>query len=163
VNGEFRIEKKRFEVIATDGKEIRRLLWVEQSKDGSFYWGLVIPRGDLHSSYHASGIFRFTNHHEPFKHQKLTNFKGIENISTVAIIKDLKKITYKSFKPKKLDGVVYIDFRAMKNNTVNIHLLLIEQGHLELLQSFFKTASSDLQITIFTYTNPWLGVAAQSF
>jgi hypothetical protein len=156
-------ERKRVEVVATDGEEIRRLLWIEQSKDGSFYWGLVIPENNLHSSYHASGTFRFSNYHELSQRQKLPNFKGISNLSTVAVAKDVKKITYKPFKPKKLDGVVYIDFRAMKRNTVNIHLFLIEQDHLELLTGLLSMASPDLQITIFTFMKPWLVVAAQSF
>jgi len=30
-------EKKRVEIVATDGEEIRRLIWIEQVKDGSFY------------------------------------------------------------------------------------------------------------------------------
>ncbi|MHA1832447.1 MAG: hypothetical protein ACTSV7_00530 [Candidatus Baldrarchaeia archaeon] len=156
-------ERKRVEVVATDGEEIRRLLWIEQLKDGSFYWGLVVPKSDVHSSYHASGTFRFSKYHEPLERQKLSNFKGISNLSTVAVAKDVKKIAYKPFKPKKLDGVVYIDFRAMKKNTVNIHLFLIEQGHPELLQGLLSMASPDLQITIFTLMKPWLVVAAQSF
>lgn len=156
-------EKKRVEVVATDGEEIRRLLWIEQSKEGSFYWGLVIPKSDLHSSYHSSGALHFSKYHEPLERQKLSNFKGINNLSTLAVAKKVKKITYKPFKPKKLDGVVYIDFRAMKKNTVNIHLFLMEQGHPEFLQGLLSMASSDLQITIFTVMSPWLVVAAQSF
>jgi len=101
--------------------------------------------------------------HEPSKRRKLSNFKGISNISTVAVAKDVKRITYKPFKPKKLDGVVYIDFRAMKKDTINIHLFLIEQGRLELLQGLLARASADLQITIFTFMKPWLVVTAQSF
>jgi hypothetical protein len=156
-------DRKRIEIIATDGKEMRRLLWIEQSKDKSFYWGLVIPESDLHSSYHASGRFRFSNYHELLERQKLSDFKGISNLVTVAFAKDVKKITYKPFELKKLDGVVYVDFRAMKKDTVNIHLSLIEQSHPELLQGLLSMASSDLQISIFTFTKPWLVVAAQSF
>jgi hypothetical protein len=158
-----KIKRKRIEVVATDGEEIRRLLWIEQSSDGSFYWGLVIPKMDLHSSYHASGKFRFSNYHEPLKEQKLSDFKGIRNLSTIAVGKDVKRITYKPFKQKKLDGVIYIDFRSMKKDTVNIHLFLVEQGRLELLQDLLKRAAPDLQITIFTFVEPWLVVAAQSF
>jgi len=60
-------ERKRVEVVTTDGQEIRRLLWIEQSKDGSLYWGLVIPKGDIHSSYHPSGEFHFSKFHEPLE------------------------------------------------------------------------------------------------
>jgi len=157
------VEPKRVEIVATDGEEIRRLLWIEQSKDGSFYWGLVIPKSDVHSSYHTSGKFHFSIYHKSSQRQKLSNFKGIANLAGLAVIKNLKKITYKPFKPKKLDGVVYVDFRAMKQHTINIDLFLIEQGHPELLQGFLKRAAPDLQITIFTAMKPWLVVDTQSF
>lgn len=156
-------DRKRVEVVATDGEEIRRLLWIEQAKDGSFYWGLVIPESDVHSSYHASGKFHFSRYHEPMMRQELATFEGVSNLSAIAVVKDLKKITYKTFKPRKLDGVVYIDFRAMEKDTVNIHLFLIEQNRSELINKLLTKAGSDLQITIFTAMKPWLVVAAQSF
>lgn len=157
------VKRKRVEVLATDGEEIRRLMWIEQAKDGSFYWGLVIPRSDVHSSYHPSGEFHFSLYHKPSQRQKLANFKGITNLAGLAVIKNLKKITHKPFEPRKLDGVVYIDFRAMEQDTINIDLLLIEQGHPELLQRFLKRAAPDLQVTIFTVMKPWLVIAIQSF
>lgn len=158
-------DKKHVEVVATDGDELWRVLWIKQSRDGSIYLGPAIsfPEIDLHSSYHTSGAFHFSRHQEGFKFQKLSDFKGIHTIITHAIPKDIKKRPYEPFKSKKLDGLVYIDFRAMKNNTVNIHLCLIEQGRLDLLQNLLQKTSPDLQITIFTCIEPWLVIAAQSF
>lgn len=156
-------EKKRVEVVVSNGVEMRRLLWIEQSENGSFYWGLVVPDSDLHSSYHASGTFRSSRHHEPSERQKLSEFKGLSYILTIAVVKDVKRITYKPFELKELDGVFYIDFRAMKRDTVNIHLFLIEKDHLELLHGFLSKASSDLQMTIFAFMRPWLVITAQSF
>lgn len=137
------VKRKRVEVLATDGEEIRRLMWIEQAKDGSFYWGLVIPRSDVHSSYHPSGEFHFSLYHKPSQRQKLANFKGITKLAGLAVIKNLKKITHKPFEPRKLDGVVYIDFRAMEQDTINIDLLLIEQGHPE--QRFVDKAYESLK------------------
>jgi len=155
-------EKKRVEIVVTDGDEIRRLIWIVQGADGSFYWGLVVPKSDTHSTYHASGRFQFSKHHKPSEWAKLSEFKGIKNLASVAVIKDLKKITFKPFKLSRLDGVVYVDFRSMKKDTVNIHLYLIEPGHPESLKGVLSIPSEDKQITIFTVMKPWLAVAASS-
>ncbi len=159
-------EKRHVEVVVTDdGDELWRVVWIKQARDGSIYLGPAIsfPETDLHSSYHTSGLFRLSRLQEWIKFQKLSDFKGMHTIITHGIPKDVERRLYEPFKSKKLDGLVFIDFRTMKNNTVNIDLIFLEQGRLELLQGLLRRGSSDLQITIFTFMEPWLVIATQSY
>jgi len=152
-------EEKTIEVIATDGIETRKLIWVKQDKDGSFYWGLCIRKHDFHSSYHASGKMRFSKYHEPTVWERISRFKGMRQLCSVALIRDLNSLrrSHKRFERKKLDGIVYVDFRTLKSDSVGISLHLIEKGHTEFLQSFTKIFPNPT-ISLFTFTNPWLAV-----
>jgi hypothetical protein len=151
------VEEKTIEVIATDGIETRKLIWVKQDKDGSFYWGLCIRKRDSHSSYHASGRMQFSKYHEPTIWERISHFKGMRQLCSIAIIRDLNKIkcSHKKFERKKLDGTIYVDFRTLKRDSVGISLHLIEKGHTEFLQSLTKIFPNST-IHLFTFTNPWL-------
>ena len=152
------VEKKRIEVVATDGIETRRLIWIQQGRDGSFYWGPCIPEGGFHSSYHASGKMLFSKYHEPTVWERISKFKGIRQLSFIGMIKDLRKIHYSPFEHKKLDGVVYVDVRTLKGDQISISLHLIEKGHTEFLQSLTKIFPNSM-ISLFTFTNPWIAIA----
>jgi hypothetical protein len=151
-------EKKRIEVVATDGIETRRLIWVEQCEDGSFYWGICIPKGDFHSSYHASGEMHFSKYHEAQTWEKIAEFKGTRQLCFVGIINDLSKIHNSPYERKKLDGVAYVDVRTLQSNQISMSLHLVEKEHTEVLESvtkFFKNPT----ISLFTFTNPWVAIA----
>jgi len=151
-------EKKRIEVVATDGVETRRLIWVEQRKDGSFYWGGCIPKGDFHSSYHASGEMHFSRYHEAQTWDAIASFKGVRQLCFVGIIKDLSRIHHSPYKRKKLDGVAYVDVRTLKSNQISISLHLVEKGNKEFVESFNKIFKNPT-ISLFTFTNPWVAIA----
>lgn len=150
-----KVEKKRIEVVATDGVETRRLIWIEQGKDGSFYWGLCIPKDDFHSSYHASGKMLFSKYHEPTVWERISKFRGIRQLSFIGIPKDLRKIHHSPYERKKLDGVVYVDVRTLKGNDIRISLHLIEKGHTKFLQGLTKVFLNPM-MSLFTFTNPWV-------
>ena len=152
------VEKKRIEIVATDGIETRRLVWIEQDRDGSFYWGTTIPKSDFHSSYHASGKMHFSKYHKPSFWERISEFKGTRQLASIAIVKDFHKIRHSQFKQRKLDGIVYVDFRTLKGDYVNISLHLIEKGHTEFLQPLTKIFPNPM-ISLFTYTNPWVAIA----
>jgi len=143
--------------VATNGIETRRLTWIEQGTDGSFYWGLCIPKGDFHSSYHASGKMLFSKHHKPHVWERIAEFKGMRQLSSISMVKDFSKIHYSPFGCKKLDGVVYVDYRTLKSNQISIEIVLIEKGHTESLQTLLKIFPNPM-IFIFTCTNPWVVV-----
>jgi hypothetical protein len=151
-------EKERIEVVATDSIETRRLIWVEQCEDGSFYWGPCIPKGDFHSSYHASGEMHFSKYHEAQIWEKIEGFKGIRQLCFVGIIKDLSQIHNSSYERKKLDGVAYVDVRTLKSNQISISLHLVEKGHTEFVESLTKIFKNPA-ISLFTFTNPWVAIA----
>jgi hypothetical protein len=155
---EVKSEKKRIEVLATDGVETRRLIWVEQCEDGSFYWGVCIPKGDFHSSYHASGRMHFSKYHEAQIWEKIAHFKGVRQLCFVAIFKDLSKIHNSPYERKKLDGVAYVDVRTLKGNQISISLHLVEKGNTEFVESFNKIFKNPT-ISLFTFTNPWVAIA----
>lgn len=152
------VKKKRIEVVATDGIETRRLVWVEQGQDGSFYWGLCIPKSTSHSSYHASGKMHFSQYHEPSIWERISKFRGTRQLAFIGIARDFHRIKPRRFEHKKLDGIVYADFRAIQGDYVNISLHLIEKEHTELLKSLTKIFPNPM-ISLFTFTNPWVAIA----
>jgi len=152
------VEKKRIEVVATDGIETRKLIWIEQGKDGSFYWGTCIPKSNFHSSYHASGKMCFSQYHEPTVWKRISKFKGTRQLAFIGIVKNFRAIKLSRFEHKKLDGIVYVDFRTLKGDAVNISLHLIEKEHTEFLQSLTKIFPNPI-LFLFTFTNPWIVIA----
>lgn len=151
-------EKKRIEIVATDGKVTRRLVWIEQSKDGSTYWGQIIPKTKFYSSYHASGKFRFSRDFEEAQWQKISEFKKVRQLANITMIRDLSKIPYKRFGLRKLDGIVYIDFRTLEGDNVHINLMLIEKNQFEHLEPLIARVH-DTQIHLFAFTDPWIAIS----
>mgnify|MGYP001032599012 CR=1 FL=1 len=151
-------EKKRIEVVATDGTKTRRLIWVEQCEDGSFYWGICVPKADFHSSYHASGKMRFSKYHRATIWEQISNFQGIKQLCFVGMIKDIQKIHNSPYEHKKVDGVAYVDVRTLQGNQISISLHLVEKGRMELLQSLTRIFQNPT-ISLFTFTNPWVAIA----
>ena len=152
---EIELEKKRIEVVATDGIETRKLIWIEQDKDGSFYWGTAIPKSDFHSSYHATGEMHFSKYHEPSVWEPTSKFKGTRQLASFTIIKDFHKIRPSRFKQSNLDGIVYVDFRTHKGDYVDISLFLSEKVRTKFLQSLTKIFRNQT-ISLFKFTNLWL-------
>jgi len=162
------VEKKRIEVVATNGTETRRLIWIEQGRDGSFYWGLCIPKFYFHSSYHASGKMLFSQYHKPTVWERISKFKGSRQLASIGIAKDFGRIKSSRYELKKLDGIVYVDFRTLRGDTINISLHLTEKGHTEFIKSFLDFLQSQTEISqnpmvsLFTFTNPWVAIVVYS-
>jgi len=163
------VEKKRIEVVATDGTETRRLIWIEQGKDGSFYWGTCIPKLYFHSSYHASGKMHFSQYHKPTVWERISKFTGSRQLANIGMTKDFDRIKSSRYElKKKLDGIVYVDFRTLRGDTINISLHLTEKGHIEFLQPFLEFLQSlpkvpqNPMVSLFTFTNPWVAIVVYS-
>ncbi len=86
---------------------------------------------------------------------KLSEFKGVLQLSGGAFTKDLRRVTYSAYDMNKVDGAVYIDTRVFKKEIINLDLQIVESGRMDLVYRF---PDSQPQMSIFTQMNPWLVV-----
>ena len=155
------MKEKRFKVFATDGKDTWEIFFITQRNKGDFYLGAIIPGLSGKWSRHVSGKVHFKakepNIYQNIgERQKLTELKGIEQLSCFTIMKDaFKEQTLgKRYEGKKFDGSAFIDIRNY-NKLINIVPFLLEPDQIQILANltkFFKNA----QIIIFTQTKPWI-------
>jgi len=106
----------------------------------------------------------FSQYHKPTVWQRISKFTGSRQLASIGLAKNFSRIKPSRYELKKLDGIVYVDFRTLRGDTINVSLHLTERGHIEFLQSsldFFQSLpmiSSNPMISVFTFTNPWLAV-----
>ena len=147
--------KRRIEVVATDGKETRRLIWIKQGKDGSFYYGDCTTGSGFHISYHESGEWHFDKY-EKLALEKTVNLKGARQLGGYIINRNLSEIDRSPNKFRESD-VVYVDIRTFKTDYIRINLHLVEKGCFEALKSFPEIVNNP-EISLFTFTNPWVAI-----
>jgi len=107
----------------------------------------------------------FSQYHKPTVWERISKFTGSRQLVSIGLAKDFSRIKPSRYELKKLDGIVYVDFRTLRGDTINISLHLTERGHTEFLQSFLdflqsvpSARSSNPMISLFTFTNPWVAV-----
>jgi hypothetical protein len=150
------VSKKRIEIIATDGRKNRRILWVEQARDGSFYWGPIYKNGgELRSTYKASGQRRaYELEKQTVIWSPIAKFKGACQLAYYGMTKDLSALPFKPYISKKIDGIVYVDYRTLQRRDFHASLYLVEKGHPEYLQRIIELFPN-ANLHLFTFTNPW--------
>lgn len=155
------MKEKKFKVFATDSTNIWELFFITQSTSGDFYLGQISPVGYGKYSRHVSGKLHYKsgmdNEYQNIREgQKLTEFKGMEQLLCYCISKDAfkKHPPGKPYGGKKFDGSAFIDIRNY-DELIGISPMLLEPKQTQLLANQAKIFSNP-QIIIFTQTTPWL-------
>lgn len=144
------------ELVATDGKTQKRVLWVDYTSNG-VYAGYCSHGNQSYSSYHADGNFFIHGLGEkPTKvgtYQPLDTFKGSHQIfSTVFTV--LTNIPYNL---KKLDALVSVDSRNYPKG-IGCSIELLEPNNSELLGSITKPIPEAKEVHLFLECKPWLSM-----
>jgi hypothetical protein len=150
----------KIEVVGTRNNKTFKLFWLNQEKDLSIYYGMVVkilknfkfsrhPSGRLHTKIDEDEIELFRCERQPF-----TNFKGHEYLTTFAI--PLNENDPCSVDFEKTDADYIISFNVpVGKSAPNIIPLLIEPGRFDLIK---ELNSKHSQIFILTKTYPWLAI-----
>ncbi|MCD4781550.1 MAG: hypothetical protein K8S27_13535 [Candidatus Omnitrophica bacterium] len=152
--------KKRFKVFVTDGEKIQQIFFINQTEAGDFYFGLTIKGLNSKFSRHQSGKTHLKvedNRHDLYESQKISEFRGIEHLPDFAITKDVLERLESGilYNGKKFDGSVFIDLR-MYNNSIFVSPFLLEPDKMQMLANLIESLLKNLQIIIFTQTEPWI-------
>ena len=150
----------RIEVIATEGRLQKRILWVDARKNG-VYLGYCFRDMDAHISYHVDGKMFQTVGSKATKmgdFQPLTSFKNTHQLAASGFTTDLSKLRGLAYSLKRLDAVVYLDMRAFRGNFANCLVQLLEPQRFDLLMGS-SILPGVKQIEIFTSYNPWIVVS----
>ena len=148
----------QIEVLATDGKIQKRIIWIDVKRRG-VYAGWCEKNRDFHFSYHSDGnVFRTINgkREKIATFQPLDKFKGIHQIASFAFSSDLSKLRVPSYRMNKLRAVTYIDVRyfVKEKCDVGCNVSLLEPNRFELLHGLTKIPTTEIHI--FTQFNPWI-------
>lgn len=160
VNKIKRNKKKKFKILATDGKKIWELFFITQSKKGDFYLGSITPGIPYKISRHVSGEMHFKLENLKIyekldKRQKLEEFEGLEQLLCFGVSKKaFENGLFKPYKGRKFDGSAIIDIRNYKKG-FNVMPFLISSDKISTLKSLAQSFP-DCQIIIFTQPTPWI-------
>lgn len=147
----------QIEVIATDGKMQKRILWIDIRQNG-VYAGWCQENADIHLSYHSDGKVFWTTDGETQRvgtFQPLREFRGRCQIGSFAFSGDLSKRTWTSaYRLKKLRAITYIDVRYFVKERcfVGCNVFLLEPKRFDLVRTYPKTT----EIHIFAQFVPWI-------
>jgi hypothetical protein len=109
----------QLEIIATDGKVQKRILWLDVTPNGIYAgWFSGEPN---HISYHADGNFFLTTGDSTKKVARfngLRDFKGIQQVASAGFSTNILAISTRlpEYKMKKLRSVAYIDVRKFSHD-----------------------------------------------
>ncbi|MGD0081177.1 MAG: hypothetical protein ABSB80_11105 [Methanoregula sp.] len=155
----------KFKIFATDGKVIREIFFITHGNKGDFYFGYIHPEVDAKFSRHVSGEMHSTVHGIMGVRQKLSNFKGFEQLSNMTISKDIleKPKHGKHYEGGKFDGSAFIDVRNYNEN-ICINTFLLEPNQVEVLvnPNLIEDLLKNAQVIIFTQTSPWIMITANN-
>lgn len=151
------------ELIATDGKIQKRVLWIDVTSNG-VYSGYCIKDRDLHTSYHADGnVFIHWLGDEPKKTvtlPPLDKFSGFHQLSATYFTEDISRLhDTPLYSLKRLDAIVSVDTRSYKNG-IGCILFMSEPNNYALLGDMVKVLPQDLATEIHTFMKckPWLSL-----
>lgn len=151
------------EILATDGKVQKRLVWVSFTTNG-VYCGACLQNRDLHMSYHADGNF-FSNYEGKAKKigtlNKLADFKGSRQLFSAALANDIARMPHPTYNLKKLDAIVNVDIRRYDKG-LGCMVFLIEVNNYsvltEMLNRFHERSLMLTEVHLFMDCCPWLVV-----
>ena len=156
------VEKHRIEILVTDGREIRRFIWMERTSNG-IYWGYCSEGGEIfRASYHEDGnkFWTVEGKTRPVgAGPRLSEFRGIHQLVNASVsvdhLLDLPITT--PYELERSDSVVYIDLRPF--GPKGLHLVIMEPLRFELLSGLLKKPYwKNSQIHVFTPIEPWVAI-----
>ena len=89
---------------------------------------------------------------------KLSEFTGFRQLVNMGVASMLRMPTL-PYRLRKLDSVVYIDLRTFGADGINLDLMLLEPGKLELLDPLMRGFWRGSNLHVFTSIEPWVVVA----
>lgn len=154
------------ELIATDGKVQKRILWVDVTSNG-VYSGHCHEKRDIHISYHFDG-----NVYDNWsgKTRKtgvlpaLKDLKGCHQLVGVGFTSDLSRMhDTPLYHLKKLDAIVNIDVRQYKRG-VGCQLYMVKPNGHDIIGQMMKWQNRPQVTEIHTFTrcNPWISLVLYS-
>lgn len=156
---------KRFDirVVATDGAVTKKILWICGTKKHICY-GWDVPENIGHFTYHQSGKVHYKRNNkilgDVIQKISLSNFKGKIQVGNGGFNRNLSGLPNVDFDYKKVDGLVWIDIRTIKQSkkdSCNIDFQLVEPGRKDLIYQWPGHRS----IHIFTFVQPWVVISAE--
>ena len=152
-------ERYDIRVIATDGKAIKKIVWIKRTRNHIVYgWDMYGDAG--HFTYHKSGRLHYKNKKETHgmgQRISLDQFEGRLQLGNMCICKDISSGHNVDFDFKKVDGLVYVDIRTLNKsrNVFNIDLQLVKKDGID---QVYQLPGYDT-IHIFKFSNPWVVIS----
>jgi len=155
------------EVLATDGTQIKRVLFIDQTSNG-IYAGWIFKDRVTYLTYHNDGnrfiTTKINNESEEIKEylgkaQTLDNFRGLFQIADFSFASSISKLPYlPEYKLKRLDSILYIDTRSYAQG-IGCSVLLLEPNKFDLINNIVFHKEEEFHI--FTKFNPWILVSVR--
>ena len=151
----------RIELIATDGINQKRILWVAVTSNG-VYSGFCFENRDLHISYHFDGnVFHNWFGEKPIKTRTLPSLKDLDNcyqLYNACFTNNLNRLhDTPPYKMEKLDAVVNVDTRAYPKG-IGVNLFIIPQNRPELISKIVRFPPTITEAHLFLRCNPWIAL-----
>ena len=150
------------ELIATDGKIQKRILWVDVTSNG-VYSGHCYEKRDKHISYHFDGnVYINWLGEKPEKTlvlPSLKDLKGCHQLFATGFTSDLSRMhDTPLYHLKKLDAIVNIDTRVYKRGIGCMLFMIKPNGHdlLGRMVNFHKLSLTEIHT--FLRCDPWISL-----
>ena len=156
----------KIEVIATDGRIQRRIIWISINSNG-IYCDIIYEGMDRHMSLHKDGSFWATfdgNPKKEFQIEPLDKLKRRFQLVSFGFIPDITQIVTPDYIMNKLDSVIFVDTRTyVKNKPSRLYITcnidLIEPKNYQLLEGIEKFGGEIHIYTQFKQIVPWIVIS----
>jgi hypothetical protein len=159
----------RIELIPTDSKVQKRIVWVHSTSNG-VYCGSCIEGRDTHVSYHADGNI-FNNFEgrirKAYTTKPLNQLKGFHQLLASGGNSDISNMLHPPYALKKLDAIVSIDVRNYKK-MFGCLVFLVEANNVDAVAQIIKSFQNSrnppelTEVHSFLQCNPWLVIVMYS-
>ena len=153
---------RRIEILATDGVLKVRLMWIQVGRD--IYWGHLIKGHNIHFAYHENGEYHLKTADagtEEVRYRTqwppLSLFEGMAAIAGFALDKQLDGLPWIPYRNERIDYMVWIDTRSIRDRVLRTTILAVEPGRGDLISSLVQS-SPTCPIYVYGSTKPWIAV-----
>jgi hypothetical protein len=149
------------ELIATDGKIQKRILWVSVTSNG-VYSGYCWKDRAVYISYHFDGnVFTHWSDGKPKKTATLPSLRDLDDsrqLYSTAFSSNLSRMhDIPVYNLKKLDAIVNVDTRSHERG-IGVNLFIIPQNRFDLVGKVIRFPPSNNEAHFFFDCNPWIGL-----
>jgi hypothetical protein len=152
----------RVELLATDGKIQKRILFVSTTSNG-IYCGFRIKESKTYTTYHSDGnVFTHLNDSKP---ERLTvavpldKFTGFYQLCCGGFSQNMLTLdSVDDYRLNKLDSTVTIDMRSYDGG-VSLNVFLVERNNFAILSEVSRSDPLQQEVIechLFTKFNPWV-------